>query len=229
MIGNPILLLLRAPAMLFNLTIHEFSHGYIGDKLGDPTARNSGRLTLNPLKHLDLIGTIAILLFNFGWAKPVPLNPYNFRQPRRDMMLSAIAGPIANLACAMVCGLILRFLPHGFIESAIGGFYAGGSALPANFAGFISIMLFSFFFYGLILAVFNLIPIPPLDGSKILYYLLPANIAYQYMKVERYGFFILIGIIFLGSFVGFPILWIIMQPFISFFSFIFIGRTINIL
>jgi Zn-dependent protease len=226
LLSNPILLLLRAPAILFNLTIHEFSHGYIADKLGDPTARYSGRLTLNPLKHLDIIGTIAIFLFHFGWAKPVPLNPYNFRQPRRDMMLSAIAGPIANLACAMICGFAMRFLPRGFIEQTYYMFFSGGGMLPANFTEFISIMLFSFFFYGLILAVFNLIPIPPLDGSKILYYILPANIAYQYMKIERYGFFILIGIIFLGSFAGIPILWTIMQPFISFFSFIFVGRKI---
>jgi len=223
LLGNPILVLLRAPAILFNLTIHEFAHGYIADKLGDPTARFSGRLTLNPLKHLDLFGTIAIFLFHFGWAKPVPLNPYNFQKPRRDMMFASIAGPIANLACAFLCGLIMRFLPRGLVDQTAWNF---AQTLPSNFTEFISIMLFSFFFYGLILAGFNLIPIPPLDGSKILYYLLPANIAYQYMRIERYGFFILLGIIFLGSLAGIPIFWAFIRPFITFFSFLFLGRSI---
>lgn len=226
MLTNPILLLLRAPAILFNLSLHEFAHGYMADKLGDPTARMSGRLTLNPLKHLDLIGTLAIFLFHFGWAKPVPLNPYNFRQPRRDMMLSALAGPFSNLACALVCGIIMRFLPRSFIYLTAHTFFAGTGVIPGNFAQFIAIMLFSFFFYGLILAVFNLIPIPPLDGSKILYYVLPSSIAYEYMKLERYGFFILLGIIFIGSFFGIPLLWSIIQPFITFFSYLLLGLKI---
>lgn len=223
MLGNPILLLLRAPAILFNLTIHEFAHGYVADKLGDPTARLNGRLTLNPLKHLDLFGTLAIFFFHFGWAKPVPLNPYNFRQPRRDMMLASIAGPVANLICAFLCGLIMRFLPRELIDQTAWTFV---QTVPSNFAEFISIILFSLFFYGLILAAFNLIPIPPLDGSKILYYLLPSNIAHQYMKIERYGFFILIGVIFLGSLAGIPILWAIIKPFVVLFSFLFLGRNI---
>ncbi|MEO0113944.1 MAG: site-2 protease family protein [candidate division WOR-3 bacterium] len=223
MLDNPILFLLRAPAILFNLTIHEFAHGYIADKLGDPTARLNGRLTLNPLKHLDPIGTIAIFLFHFGWAKPVPLNPYNFRKPRRDMMLASIAGPIANLLCALVFSLLIRFFArplHGLPASAF------MKIMPSNLGEFISVISFSFFFYGLILAAFNLIPIPPLDGSKILYYLLPANLAYQYMRLERYGFFILLGIIFLGSVTGVPILWSLIQPFIAFFSFLFLGQSI---
>jgi Zn-dependent protease len=105
-------------------------------------------------------------------------------------------------------------------------FLSGGRVLPQTFPEFIGILLFSLFFYGLILAVFNLIPIPPLDGSKILYYFLPQNLAYEYMKLERYGFLILIGIIFLGSVAGIPIIWGIIRPFMSFFSFIFIGRNI---
>jgi len=226
LLGNPILLLLRAPAILFNLTIHEFSHGYVADRLGDPTARYSGRLTLNPLKHLDLIGTIAIFLFHFGWAKPVPLNPHNFRNPRRDTMLSSIAGPIANIACAMVSGIMLRFLPSRFLNNASYIFFSGGRVLPANLGEFTGVILFSLFFYGLVLAAFNLIPIPPLDGSKILYYFLPSNLAYEYMKIERFGFFILIGIIFLGSLAGIPIIWGIIQPFISIFSYLFLGRNI---
>lgn len=226
MLGNPILLLLRAPAILFNLTIHEFSHGYIADRLGDPTARLNGRLTLNPLKHLDLIGTIAIFLFHFGWAKPVPLNPYNFRSPKRDTMLASIAGPISNIACAMVSGFLLRFLPVGLLNNSSYIFFSGGRVMPVNLSEFIGVILFSLFFYGLVLAAFNLIPIPPLDGSKILYYILPSNLAYQYMKIERFGFFILIGIIFLGSLAGIPIIWGIIQPFISIFSYLFLGRNI---
>lgn len=223
MLDNPILFLLRAPAILFNLTIHEFAHGYIADKLGDPTARLNGRLTLNPLKHLDPIGTIAIFLFHFGWAKPVPLNPYNFPKPRRDMMLASIAGPIANLVCALVCGLSLRFFARPSLSLPA---LALMNIMPNNLGEFISVLIFSFFFYGLILAAFNLIPIPPLDGSKILYYLLPANLAYQYMRLERYGFFILLGIIFLGSVTGVPILWSLIQPFIALFSFLFLGKSI---
>jgi Zn-dependent protease len=201
-------IILSAPAILFGLTIHEFSHGWVAWQLGDPTAKMMGRLTLNPLKHLDPIGTIALFLFRFGWAKPVPIDPRNFRHPTRDMAISGMAGPAANLLTAAVSGLILRVL----ILFHVGGFVA---------------MLTSYFvLFNLILCFFNLIPIPPLDGSRLLYHLLPPNLAAGYGRLERYGFIILIGIIFLGQITNVNLLWLYMGPLLRVFSLIFVGQPI---
>ena len=194
-------LILSAPAILFGLTIHEFSHGWVAWRLGDPTAKMMGRLTLNPLKHLDPIGTIALFLFRFGWAKPVPIDPRNFRHPTRDMAISGLAGPAANLLTAAVSGLILRVL----ILFHVGGFLA---TLAMYFV------------------LFNLIPIPPLDGSRLLYHLLPPNLAAGYARLERYGFIILMGVIFLGQVTNVNLLWLYMGPLLRVFSLIFVGRPI---
>jgi Zn-dependent protease len=201
-------IILSAPAILFALTIHEFSHGYVAWRLGDPTAKMMGRLTLNPLKHLDPIGTIALFLFRFGWAKPVPIDPRNFRHPTRDMAISGLAGPAANLLTAAVSGLILRvlFLFH------IGGFVAAVATY--------------FVLFNLILCFFNLIPIPPLDGSRLLYHLLPPNLAAAYGRLERYGFIILIGIILVGDLTGVSLLSLYITPLLRVFSYIFVGRPI---
>jgi Zn-dependent protease len=201
-------LILSAPAILFGLTIHEFSHGWVAWQLGDPTAKMMGRLTLNPLKHLDPIGTIALFLFRFGWAKPVPIDPRNFRHPTRDMAISSLAGPGANLLTAAVAGLVLRvlFLFH------IGGFF--------------TTLIMYFVLFNLILCFFNLIPIPPLDGSRLVYHLLPPNLAAGYARLERYGFIILIGVIMLGQLTRVNILWLYMDPLLRIFSLIFVGRPI---
>jgi Zn-dependent protease len=201
-------LILSAPAILFGLTIHEFSHGWVAWRLGDPTAKMLGRLTLNPLKHLDPIGTIALFLFRFGWAKPVPIDPRNFRHPTRDMAISSLAGPGANLATAAVAGLILRglFLLH--------------------VSGFLTILTSYFVLFNLILCFFNLIPIPPLDGSRLVYHLLPPHLAASYARLERYGFIILIGVILLGQLTNINILWLYMNPLLRIFSHIFVGQPI---
>jgi Zn-dependent protease len=201
-------LILSAPAILFGLTIHEFSHSWVAWRLGDPTAKMMGRLTLNPLKHLDPIGTIALFLFRFGWAKPVPIDPRNFRHPTRDMAISSLAGPAANLLTAAVAGLILRLL----ILFQVGGF---------------AVAVFTYFvLFNLILCFFNLIPIPPLDGSRLLYYWLPPNLAAGYSRLERYGFLILIGVILLGQLTDVNLLWLYMNPLLRVFSHLFVGQPI---
>ena len=201
-------LILSAPAILFGLTVHEFSHGWVAWRLGDPTAKMMGRLTLNPLKHLDPIGTVALFLFRFGWAKPVPIDPRNFQHPTRDMAISSLAGPAANLLTAGVSGIILRVLDL---------FHVGG---------FVGMLTTYFVLFNLILCFFNLIPIPPLDGSRLLYHLLPPNLAAGFARLERYGFIILIGIIFLGELTRVNLLWLYMAPLLRVFSLLFVGRTI---
>jgi Zn-dependent protease len=200
-------ILLSAPAILFGLTIHEFSHGFVAWRLGDPTARMMGRLTLNPLKHLDPVGTIALFLFRFGWAKPVPINPAYFRHPTRDLAISALAGPAANLLTAALAGAVVRVLTL----LSVGGF-------PLLLAHY-------FVLFNLILCFFNLIPIPPLDGSRLVYHLLPRNLGEQFAGLERYGFLVLIGIIFVGQLTGFSLFRVYLEPLVRLFSLLFAGST----
>ncbi len=168
------------PCVLIALTFHEFAHGYMAYKLGDPTAKNFGRLTLNPLKHLDPIGTICMIFFHFGWAKPVPINSRYFKKPRRDMALTAAAGPIMNFILAFFGVLVCRILTKIFV------------AFPAQsdfvyYIQYAALTLFSYFhMLNLSLGVFNLIPIPPLDGSRIFYIFLPQKWYFGVMKYEKY-------------------------------------------
>lgn len=175
--GNSITSMLATVlAMLIAITFHETAHGFVAYKLGDPTAKNAGRLTLNPLAHLDLVGALLMLVAGFGWAKPVPINPYYFRGDRvKGIMLVSAAGPAMNL--------VLAFVAY-FIYMAGRGF----AQIP-----FLSLFLTYCVTLNIYLAVFNLIPIPPLDGSKILAGFLPKGTAYRFMDVmERYGFLILL-------------------------------------
>ncbi len=184
-------LIILAPPLLLGLTFHEFAHGYVAYRLGDPTAHSLGRLTLNPLKHLDPIGTIAFFFIKFGWAKPVPVNPRYFKNPARDMLWVALAGPLTNLGLAIASAIIVKIL--WFFTAIIphNGFTTG-IIVPLNG------MLIASVWINLVLCVFNFLPIPPLDGSRILYGLLPADLARSYQKIEPYGFIIILVMAFSG-------------------------------
>ena len=168
-------LLLGLPAVLWAITFHEFCHGYVAYLLGDPTAARQGRLTLNPLAHFDLVGALMLLFFRFGWAKPVPIDTRYFRNPRRDLVLVSLAGAAGNILTAVVAGKLVQWFP---------GFFGGNQAL----FNFMVILIFM----NLGLAVFNLLPIPPLDGSRVLYVLLPPRMLEFYFRLEQYGMWILL-------------------------------------
>ncbi len=177
--------------VLFAITIHEAAHGYAARALGDRTAESLGRLSLNPLRHIDPVGTIivpAVLMvlggFLFGWAKPVPVNSNNLRHPRRDMALVAIAGPLSNAAQALFWGLLLKFLLQSGSHS---GVVIGFTNMAV--AGIV---------INLILMVLNLLPMPPLDGGRVLTGLVPEAVARKLDRIEPYGFFILLGLLAIG-------------------------------
>lgn len=184
-------IIILAPPILLALTVHEFAHGYVAYRLGDPTAKSMGRLTLNPLKHLDPLGTIAFFIIKIGWAKPVPVNPNYFKDPRKDMLWVALAGPIVNLILAIISALAVKLvwflaatLPYSQIAEAV--------LVPLNMVLMASVWI------NLVLCIFNFLPIPPLDGSKILAGILPPDMARSYASVERYGFVILLILAFSG-------------------------------
>jgi Zn-dependent protease len=173
----------RVLVLIIAFTVHELAHALTADYLGDPTPRRMGRITLNPLKHLDPFGTILLIVAGFGWAKPVMVNPMNMRgNPRTSMAIVAAAGPLSNLILATIGAMFVRF---GLVSLA-----ATGSALSPAF------LLAEFIWINLILAFFNLIPIPPLDGSKILFAILPAELVYRLRPLEQFGFLILMGVVF---------------------------------
>ncbi len=187
-------IIILVPVFLFALTAHEFSHGYVASLCGDPTAKMQGRLTFNPISHLDPMGALALFLIGFGWAKPVPIDPRNFRNYKRDMILVALAGPASNLLVMLISFIILMFLP------SLGPFIPGFMFQPLN------LMLQWSIYINSLLAIFNMIPIPPLDGSKVLMCLLPAKQARVIESLERYGFIIILGLAFtgiLGKFINF--------------------------
>jgi len=191
-----IILFFSLVVLLFSVIIHEISHGYVAYSLGDPTAKYAGRLTLNPLKHLDMFGSVLLPLLLliatagqgpiFGWAKPVPINPYNLRDQKWGSLKVSIAGPISNIILALIFGLVIRFVPVSIFHAAPGVF------LIFSFVVSINIML----------AIFNLIPIPPLDGSWIFLKLLPDSFDKVKVFLQQYGLFILIFLIFFGALQG---------------------------
>jgi Zn-dependent protease len=199
-----------AMPLIFAIVLHEVAHGWVAEKLGDHTARNMGRLTLNPISHIDLFGTIImpLVLFYltngkmvFGYAKPVPINPYNFKDPKKGMALSSIAGPSINIVMALCFTLILRIIMPAF-EDIITKQTWDLIALP------VTLMLGYGIIINVVLAVLNLIPIPPLDGSRVVYWLLPERQASAYYRLEPYGTLILLALI------GFGILGRILTPII---------------
>lgn len=182
--------LIRIPIVLFSLTVHEVAHGFAAYKLGDPTAKSLGRLSLNPLKHLDPAGAICMLLFRFGWAKPVPINTRYFKKPRSGMALTALAGPVSNLLMSLVAFIITRYI-YAFGGTAL----LSDSVTPLQL---LCIFFDTFFLMNLCLAVFNLIPVPPLDGSRILLVFLPDKLYFGIMRYEQYIYIGLIVCLFLG-------------------------------
>lgn len=178
-------LLFKIPALLLAVTVHELAHGLVADRLGDPTARLQGRLTLNPIPHIDPLGALAFVIAGFGWAKPVPVNAYNLRHPIRDMALIAAAGPVSNFALAFVGILAFRLVQPT-------------SILPAVIDPLLAVLSYVFL-YNLGLGVFNLIPLPPLDGGHFLPYFLPRASWAALHKVEQYGPIILIVAVMSGA------------------------------
>jgi len=193
---DPIITVFSLIVLLFSVVIHELAHGSVAYSLGDPTAKYQGRLTLNPIKHLDPFGSVILPLLLlivtggqgpiFGWAKPVPVNPHNFRDQKWGSLKVALAGPLSNLSLALLFGLLIRFIPLSFFNLMPG-----------------TLLIFSFIVQiNIILALFNLLPIPPLDGHWILFYFLPESFYNMKAFLQQYGVFILILIIFFGGLGG---------------------------
>ena len=191
-------LILTALAVIITLTVHEYCHGYAAYKMGDNTAKNLGRLTLNPIHHLDPLGALCMLFFHIGWAKPVPINPRNFKNPKRGFALTALAGPLSNLVLAFVFSgvylLLFKTTMNVMISEGVGFLFNLLKTATSFFAIFYSVNIG--------LAIFNLIPIPPLDGSRILTVILPERAYFAIMKYERQIYFALLGWLFLGDFVA---------------------------
>ena len=180
------------PAAFLTIVLHEMAHGFVAYLLGDRTAKNAGRLTLNPIKHIDVWGLILMVIFGFGWAKPVPVNPYFFKNRKSGMALCAFAGPASNIILALIALLILKPLTTIAITSEI--------AFEIIYGIAIFLQIFALLNVGL--AIFNLIPIPPLDGSKILNAILPDRIYFKIMQYEQYGFIVLIILLNIPFFDG---------------------------
>jgi Zn-dependent protease len=170
-------LALTIPALLICMTIHEMSHGYAAYALGDHTAKNMGRLSPNPLKHIDPIGFLLLIIVHFGWAKPVPVNMYNFKDPKKGMALTALAGPAANILLAFIA-VFIRLLSLQYFHLQLGGY--------------VDLFLQLLIQYNVVLAMFNFIPISPLDGSKILFAFLPNKWYYRLMQYEQYGMILMV-------------------------------------
>jgi Zn-dependent protease len=193
--------ILRIPAILLALTVHEVAHGWAALKLGDSTARDHGRVTLNPIAHLDPLGTLMLMTGLFGWAKPVPVNGYNLRSPKRDIMIISLAGPLSNILQAILFGLTIRGLAAfspGYFETVVGRH--------------ILMFLILAFSINCGLAFFNLLPLYPLDGSKVLAGLLPDKHIPAYMRATRHALPIIFGLVIFGAFTGNNILSSILGP-----------------
>ncbi len=208
--------------ILFAVILHEVAHGWVAHALGDPTAKKAGRLTLNPIHHIDPFGTVImpILLFFlsngkliFGYARPVPINPYNFKNPKRDMALSSLAGPGINILMAVGCAAVLRLaMPAAekFLPERVWSWFAEPTELMFLYGVLINVVL----------AVLNMIPIPPLDGSRVVYWLLPEKQAMVYYRLERYGMLVLLALF------AFGLLGRIISPIIEPILYLLLGEKI---
>jgi Zn-dependent protease len=209
-------------SLLIAITVHEFSHAMMANRLGDPTAKRLGRLSLNPVKHLDPLGTLMLFLVGFGWGKPVPINPNYFRMnPRRGMAISALAGPLSNFALAALLGVLVRVgvvdwhSPWSWLFQPFASWEAGWVA--ADIIGYVILL-------NLILGVFNLIPIPPLDGFNIAVGVLPRRQAAAMARLQQYGPLLLLLLVFLGYFTGF--LWDFLLRAVDLFARLFVGQSL---
>lgn len=218
---DPVFLLIFLPALLFSLVFHEAAHAWMAWRLGDPTARMLGRLTLNPLAHLDFFGTAMLILsqFRFGWAKPVPIDPRNFHNPKQGIFLTAAAGPASNIVLAIVCGIAIRLL-------VMNGW---GTSMGDGFLPSLGRIVAMALIMNLSLAFFNLIPLPPLDGSKILYGLSPHAWEKGLWHLEQVGPMVLIAIIAVGMFAGFSPIWYVIGPVVSIVCYAFSGVPVSYL
>lgn len=194
MFRDPFQMMVSLIVAFTSLPVHEAAHAYVASKLGDNTAKYQGRLTLNPFVHLDLLGTVSLALFGFGWAKPVPINPRNFKNPKLGMMLSSLAGPASNILLALVLMIVYK-ITSPFLYTA--------TAYGSNFVTIIYIMVM----LNTYLAVFNLLPIPPLDGSRLLTYFLPTKYYFKIMQYERYIWIGLIILLYVGV-LSRPMMWL---------------------
>lgn len=192
-------ILLSLPVIFLSLSVHESAHALVAYKLGDPTAKNLGRITLNPLKHLDPIGFLCMVLAGFGWARPVPVNSRNFAKPRRDMALVGIAGPLSNLLLAVVFLVLLRFVGFGWLARI-----EAQTGLQYNVIYFALLFLYIGVYMNVTLAVFNLLPVPPLDGSRIFYVFLPPRAYFKIMQYQHIISLVVMLLLLLG-----PLAWFI--------------------
>jgi len=198
--------IIRIPVLLFAITIHEYAHGRAALWLGDPTAKNMGRLSLNPLPHIDPFGAICLFLFNFGWAKPVPVNPRYFKNIRKDTIIMALAGPLANILAAFITGILIR---HFLLPWEV----------------YLTTLIY-LLFMNIGLGLFNLLPLPPLDGSHVLENALPPSTAQKYRKFGRYGPIVLIGIILLDNFAHTGILSRVLIGPMKYLAYLFAGDNL---
>ena len=208
-------LIVAVPALIC-ITVHELAHGYTAYKLGDNTAKDMGRLTLNPVKHIDIVGLAMILLVGFGWAKPVPVNMQNFKHPKAYMAVTAFAGPLSNIILAFIVMFVFMLLPYPY-----GGYTALVGVFISDNMPIITMIIFRMALLNVMLAIFNLLPIPPLDGSKVLFSLLPDNIYNIVMKYERFGMIAILLLVFSGRFLSIDVFGILIrQPAMTVFFWI---------
>lgn len=210
------LAVMLVPALLA-IMMHEVSHGYVAERFGDPTARLLGRLNLNPFKHLDPIGSIAVFIFGFGWARPVPVNPSNFRRPRKDMVWVALAGPLTNLMLALFSALLLRIL--GWFDPVS----PDEAGLYLQMLTPLKMMVAFSLYINVLLAVFNLLPVPPLDGGRILMGFVPDVYATLLSRLEPFGLVLIVLLVFFTN------LWsVVLAPIISFIVMLLAGKQMEL-